>query len=148
MNLQNLNIPGAGKNDGGGAMQTWKQMMVGAGVLAFSSLALGTELTIHLNGSQPISRQTIQYQCDEKGAAMGLPASGFPVEYLNGGGNSLAIVPVHGKSMIFANVSSGSGARYAASDYIWWDAAGRSVSFSSDSLAGKMQSVCHRVNAK
>jgi membrane-bound inhibitor of C-type lysozyme len=132
-----------------GTMQArWKQILVGAGALAFSSLALGTELTIHLNGSQPITRQTIQYQCDAKGAAMGLPATGFSVEYVNGGGNSLAIVPVHGVSMIFANVSSGSGARYAASDYIWWDAAGRSTSFSSDSLAGKMQSFCHRVNAK
>jgi membrane-bound inhibitor of C-type lysozyme len=125
----------------------WKQILVGAGALAFSSIALGTELTIHLNGSQPISRQTVQYQCDAKGAAMGLPATIFPVEYLNGGGNSLAIVPIHGASMIFANVNSGSGARYAASDYIWWDAAG-SVTISSDSLAGKTQSACHRVNAK
>jgi membrane-bound inhibitor of C-type lysozyme len=127
---------------------TWKQIMIGISVLAFSTLAPATELTIHLDGSQPISRQTIQYQCDAQGAAMGLPAAAFPVEYVNGGGNSLAILPVHGKSLIFANVSSGSGARYAASDYIWWDAAGRSTSFSSDSLAGNMRSECHRVDAK
>ena len=122
---------------------TWKQ--IGFGVLAWSALAQATELTIHLNGTQAISRQTINYQCDAQGAAMGLPAAVFPVEYINGAGNSLAIVPVHGMSMIFANVSAGSGARYAASDFIWWDAAGRSTTFSSDSLAGKMSSVCHRV---
>ena len=66
----------------------------------------------------------------------------FPVEYINGAGNSLAVVPIHGNSMIFANVMSGSGARYAAWQYIWWDAGG-SVTLYSDSMAGKMQSACH-----
>jgi membrane-bound inhibitor of C-type lysozyme len=126
----------------------WRRITIGMAALACSTPAPATELTIHLNSSQPISRQTIQYQCDAQGVAMGLPASAFPVEYVNGAGNSLAIVPVHGALLIFANVSSGSGARYAASDYIWWDAAGRSTSFSSDSIAGKMRSECHRVNGK
>ena len=75
---------------------------------------------------------------------MGLPAGVFSVEYLNGAGNSLAIVPVSGNSLIFANVVSGSGARYAAGQYIWWEAGG-GVTFSSDSIAGKMSSECHRV---
>ena len=125
-----------------------RQITIGIAALAFSTLAPATELTIHLNSPQPIARQTIQYQCDAQGVAMGLPESAFPVEYVNGGGNSLAILPVHGASLIFANVSSGSGARYAASDYIWWDAAGRSTSFSSDSISGKMRSECHRVQAQ
>jgi membrane-bound inhibitor of C-type lysozyme len=127
-------------------MQTkWKLMMIAA--LGSSTLAGATDLTIHLNGSQPLSRKTVQYQCDAKAAAMGLPAAAFPVEYINGAGNSLAIVPVHEMSLVFANVVSGSGARYAAGQYIWWDAAG-SVNFYSDSIAGKTQSACHRVNAK
>lgn len=79
---------------------------------------------------------------------MGLPAGTFSVEYLNGAGNSLAILPVNGTSLVFANIVSGSGAQYAARQYIWWDAAGRSVSFSSDSLAGKMRSECHRVDSR
>ena len=58
---------------------------------------------------------------------MGLPAGAFAVEYLNGAGNSLAILPVNGESIVFANIFSGSGARYAAKQFIWWDAAGRSV---------------------
>jgi membrane-bound inhibitor of C-type lysozyme len=127
---------------------TWKQIMAGVVVVACSAIGQATDFTIHLSGSQAMSRQTIQYQCDAQGAAMGLPKGTFPVEYINGGGNSLAIVPVHGMSMIFANVSSGSGARYAASDFIWWDAAGRTTTFSSDSLAGKMNSTCARVAAK
>ena len=114
--------------------------------LGFSTLAGATDVTIHLNGTQPVTRQTVQYQCDAQGVAMGLPPNAFPVEYINGAGNSLAVVSVHGVSLIFANVSSGSGARYAAGQYIWWDAAG-SVNFYSDSLAGKTQSACHRVHA-
>jgi membrane-bound inhibitor of C-type lysozyme len=123
----------------------WKLIMLAA--LGVSAMAGATELTIHLNGSQPLSRKTVQYECDAQGAAMGLPAGAFPVEYINGSGNSLVIVPVHEMSLVFANVTSGSGARYAAGQYIWWDAAG-GVNFYSDSLAGKMQSACHRVNAK
>jgi len=105
------------------------------------------ELTIHLPGSEPISHRIIQYQCDSDGVTMGLPATAFTVEYINGGGNSLAVLPMSGKSLIFANVASGSEARYAAQHYIWWEAAGRTVSLSSDSPAGKMQSTCHRMRA-
>jgi membrane-bound inhibitor of C-type lysozyme len=122
----------------------WNLLMVAA--LGWGTLAGATDLTIHLSGSQPLSRKNVQYQCDAQAAATGLPATAFQVEYINGGGNSLVIVPVHGTSLIFTNVSSASGARYAAGQYIWWDAAG-SVSFYSDSLAGKSQSTCHRVGA-
>jgi membrane-bound inhibitor of C-type lysozyme len=110
-----------------------------------TALAGATDLTIHLSGSQAVSRKTVQYQCDAKAAAIGLPATAFPVEYINGGGNSLAVVPIHGTSLIFANVMSGSGARYAAGPYIWWEAGG-SVTLYSDSMAGKMQSACHPAN--
>jgi membrane-bound inhibitor of C-type lysozyme len=123
----------------------WKQVVIGAGFLSCSALAGATDLTIHLNGSQPITRNTVKVQCDAQGNKMGLPAGVFSVEYLNGAGNSLAVVPVGGNSLIFANVFAGSGARYAAKEYVWWDAAGRGITFSSDSLAGKMSSTCHRV---
>jgi membrane-bound inhibitor of C-type lysozyme len=123
----------------------WNLLMIAA--LGWSTLAGATDLTIHLTGSQPLSRKTVQYQCDGQAAASGLPATAFPVEYINGAGNSLVIVPVQGASLIFTNVSSASGARYAAGQYIWWDAAG-SVNFYSDSLAGKTQSACHRLNAR
>jgi membrane-bound inhibitor of C-type lysozyme len=117
-------------------------------VVAACGCASATDLTLHLKGSGTISRITAQYQCDAEGVKMGLPAGVFSVEYINGAGNSLAILPLGGKSVIFANVMSGSGARYAAQQFIWWDAAGRSVSLSSDSLAGKMRSECHRVKAE
>ena len=123
---------------------TWKRVLTGAGVLVWSGLAGATELTIHLNGSQPVTPTAVKYQCDVHGVTMGLPAGVFSVQYLNGAGNSLVVVPVGGSSLIFANVVAGSGARYAAGQYIWWEAGG-GVTFSSDSIAGKMSSTCHRV---
>ena len=125
-----------------------RKMVTATGLLAACATASATDVTLHLKGSQAVSRSTVQYECDAEGAKMGLPAGAFAVEYLNGAGNSLAILPVNGESIVFANIFSGSGARYAAKQFIWWDAAGRSVSFSSDSLAGKMRSECHRVNSK
>jgi membrane-bound inhibitor of C-type lysozyme len=89
----------------------WMQIILGAGALSYCAVAAAeaTDLTIHLKGSQPVSRKTVQYQCDAQGAKMGLPAGAFPVEYINGAGNSLAIVPIGGNSLIFANVISGFG---------------------------------------
>jgi membrane-bound inhibitor of C-type lysozyme len=121
------------------------QVLIVVVALSCSAFAGASDLTIRLNGSQPISRKTVKYKCDAQGGKMGLPAGVFSVEYINGGGNSLAVVPVGGNSLIFANVVSGSGARYAAGEFIWWDAAGRGTTFSSDSIAGKMSSECHRV---
>ena len=64
------------------------------------------------------------YQCDAKAVSFGVPEKPFEVEYIDGGGNSLAVVPVKGQSLIFANVVSADGARYAARTYIWWEARG------------------------
>ena len=127
-------------------MMDWKQMLLGAAVLGSSTVASATDLTLHLKGTQPVTQKTVQYQCDAQGTTMGLPSGTFSVDYVNGAGNSLVIVPINGNSMIFANVMSGSGARYAAAQYIWWDAQG-AVTLYSDSLSGKMQSTCHRRSA-
>jgi len=107
-----------------------------------------TDLTIHLSGSEPITRRARTYQCDAEGVKLGLPAEPFSVEYIDGAGNSLAILPISGKSLIFANVMSASGARYAAGSYIWWEAGSRGTTLYSDSLAGKDQSACQPRDAK
>lgn len=122
-----------------------KILVIALASIGFFDKAQATDLTVHLTGTEPLSRQLVRYQCDATGTKMGLPSGPFSVEYINGGGNSLAILPLSGKSVIFANVLSGSGARYAAQQYIWWEAAGRSITLSSDSLSGKMQSTCQRV---
>ncbi|CAN5703072.1 hypothetical protein BH10ACI4_BH10ACI4_08160 [soil metagenome] len=127
-------------------MKNFLLCMLAVTALPFSGVAAeATDLTIHLNGSATISQTEIRYRCDAQGVKLGLPSGIFTVRYINGGGNSLAVVPVNSVSLIFANVTSGSGARYAAGPLIWWDAAGRSVTLSSDSLAGKSNSTCQRV---
>ena len=117
------------------------------GSLGIAAISKATDLTIHLNGNAPISRKSVRYQCDASGTKIGVPSGAFSVEYVNGGGNSLTIVPIGGNSLIFSNVVSGSGARYTARQYTWWEAGGE-VTLSSDTLAGKMQSTCKTVTGK
>lgn len=113
-----------------------------------SALVLSaTDLTIHLPDSPEIARKTVTYSCDASGKAIGVSSSPFSVEYINGGGNSLAVVPISGHSLIFSNVSSGSGARYVAQQYTWWEAKGVATLYS-DALSGKLQSSCRPAGAK
>jgi membrane-bound inhibitor of C-type lysozyme len=123
--------------------QLIKYILVGGMLSLYAAGAAADDLTISV--SSPVSRHAVKFQCDQYAGALGLPAGPFVVEYLNGGGNSLAVLPIGGHSLIFAGVTSGSGARYAASRYIWWDAGSRGVHLHSDSLAGKSQSSCHRL---
>ncbi|HEY3456603.1 MAG TPA: MliC family protein [Bryobacteraceae bacterium] len=110
--------------------------------------AMAAELTLQLAGNDPIVQHTRTYRCDSHAAAIGLPSGNFEVQYVNGAGNSLAVLPINGKSLIFSNVISGSGARYAARQYIWWEAGIRGVTLYSDSLAGKNQTACQEVKQK
>ena len=114
-------------------------MKVFASLLAISAYA--DDITIHLPKTTSITKKTVQYQCDAQAAKIGLPSGPFAVDYINGGGNSLAVVPISGNSLIFSNVMAASGARYAAQQFIWWEAHG-TVTLYSDGLGGKMQSAC------
>ena len=111
------------------------------------SILTGTDLTIHLPDAAPVRRQAVLYQCDAHGSEIGVPDSPFAVEYITGGGNSLAVVPISGNSLIFSGVSSASGARYQTQQYTWWEAK-NSATLRSDSLTGKLQTSCHPVPHK
>lgn len=115
--------------------------------LTDSPLAPATDVVITLPGSKLVSRKVVRYSCDANASKIGLPAVPFDVEYINGSGNNLATVPVLGGLLIFANVPSASGARYAAQHYIWWDAKG-SATLYLDCPARKEQSVCRPVTRK
>ena len=108
--------------------------------IAAAFTASAADITVRI--SQPVSKNVVQYRCDANAAKLGLPTAAFPVEYINGGGNSLAVLPIAGQPLIFAGVNAGSGARYAAQNYVWWEAAGRGVSLRSESLG---ESVCQRI---
>lgn len=118
-------------------------MMVVVVLLGGAASASATDLVIRLPDNPSISRRMVSYTCDAGGVKIGVPSGLFPVEYVNGGGNSLVTVPVSGNLLIFSNVFAGSGARYVAQQYTWWEAKG-AVTLTSDSLTGKLQSSCHR----
>jgi membrane-bound inhibitor of C-type lysozyme len=97
-----------------------KRIKLMLGLLGSVWTLSASDLTIHLPDTLAITRQTVTYQCDATGSTIGVPAGQFKEEYINGGGNSLVVVPILGNSLIFSNVSSGSGARCTAQQYTWW----------------------------
>jgi membrane-bound inhibitor of C-type lysozyme len=130
------------------APKSWNVIWCGLlslGLISPTPRAIASDLTIHMANSSSYTHKVGKYQCDSTGVELGLPPGPFTVEYINGGGNSLAVLPIANHSLIFAGVVSGSGARYAAQQYIWWEAAGRSISLTSDSLDGKKQAFCQPV---
>jgi membrane-bound inhibitor of C-type lysozyme len=119
------------------------RILTGVCVLSLSALAGASELSI--KGAGKFERKTVKYSCDANAAKMGLPAGAFEVEYLNETTNHLAVVPVKGKPMIFVTVPSGSGAKYAAQEFVWWEAGGRGTTFQSDFPGPKASSECKTV---
>ncbi|MDW5267171.1 MULTISPECIES: MliC family protein [Acidobacteriaceae] len=122
-------------------------MAVIAGVMliaATGASAAAENLSVQLPGV-PVTRIQASFECGADGVALGLPAGPFTVEYLNAGKNHLAILPVHGQALIFSNVISGSGARYAAGRYIWWDAGAHGVTLYAEGVDGHPKAECHLV---
>ncbi len=68
-------------------------------------------IEIEVEDAGPNARTTARYDCG---------GETIEVEYINVEPDHLAIVPVEGRPRIFAMVMSGSGARYASGQYIWW----------------------------
>jgi membrane-bound inhibitor of C-type lysozyme len=77
--------------------------------IAFAADAPHIVVTVENGG--PNMRTTAHYDCG---------GNAVEVEYINVEPDHLAIVPVEGRKRVFALVLSGSGARYASGQYIWW----------------------------
>jgi membrane-bound inhibitor of C-type lysozyme len=104
------------------------------------AIAGAADLTIPLSG--PVSQKKVKLQCDEHAKSLGLPATPFVVTYLNGDGNSLAVLPINGHPLIFSGVISADGSRYAAQRFIWWDVGSRGIHLYADSGQFKEQTAC------
>ena len=117
-----------------------------AAAVVLTLQAQSSDLHMQLQGHESFSRKKISYECDGNAAALGLPTKTFQVEYIHGAGNSLAILPIAGRSLIFAGILSGSGARYAADRFIWSDGGSRGAFLSSDLLNNQEQSLCHAIS--
>jgi membrane-bound inhibitor of C-type lysozyme len=73
--------------------------------------AVETSMQIVLELQGNAQRDLKAYQCEG--------AEPFDVEYVNAAPIFLAFVPVAGEKLIFVNVMSASGARYASGQYEW-----------------------------
>jgi len=112
---------------------------------ALAAPTRATDLTLHLNNSGPVKTLTARFTCDQAGASIGLPAGTFTVQYVTTGDTSLAILPVKGQDLVFAQVISANGGRYVTGRLTWWDA--REPVFILDADAKQpTQSKCKRVN--
>lgn len=78
---------------------------------ATTSAAMASTVMLELPGSAPVERNTVSYTCGDQTVK---------VEYINAGDNSLAVLALGDRTIVAATVLSGSGARYAGQQYIWW----------------------------
>jgi membrane-bound inhibitor of C-type lysozyme len=83
-------------------------------LLALAAPAAAVETTLQLVLELPgnAERNVVRYECD------GLEP--FAVDYVNASPTFLAIVPIEGERLLFANVIAASGARYVTGQYEWW----------------------------
>lgn len=80
--------------------------------LLYAAPAGAGDLTLPLPAGVAATRIAVRYQCEGLGP--------FQVDYLSAGAVSLALMTLDGQAQAFAQVLSGSGARYASGPYVWW----------------------------
>jgi membrane-bound inhibitor of C-type lysozyme len=86
-------------------------------LLSFAAPAAAqTSFTLGLSIAGDAERKVVAYDCTPTDGE----ATSMQVEYINAAPNFLAILPLPEGAMILATVISGSGARYAAGQYVWW----------------------------
>lgn len=88
------------------------KLSLAIGLLVAATAAQADQLNLNLPGGSSAERNTVSYSCDG--------GRGVKAEYINAGSNSLAIVHFNGQPIVMVSVLSGSGARYAGQQYVWW----------------------------
>lgn len=84
-----------------------------AAIGTIGAIGSASAAPLHLTDIQTKNRQTQQYTC----------ATGkiLHVTYWNtANGQSFALLPVDGKTLLFVNTLSASGVKYQAGSYTWW----------------------------
>lgn len=78
---------------------------------AATSAAMASTVTLELPGDAKVDRNSVDYKCGDQAVK---------VEYINAGNNSLAVLTRGDLTIVAVTVLSGSGARYAGQQYVWW----------------------------
>lgn len=88
------------------------RLFLAAMVLASAvGTASATNVTLELPGDAKVERQSVAYKCGDRDVK---------AEYINAGSNSLVVLGLDDETVIAVTVLSGSGARYAGQQYVWW----------------------------
>lgn len=78
---------------------------------AATGVASASTVTLELPGDAPVERNAVTYKCGDQS---------MKAEYINTAGNSLAVLGLADETIVTVNVLSGSGAKYAGQQYVWW----------------------------
>lgn len=78
---------------------------------AATSAAMASTVTLELPGSAPVERNSVSYKCGDQAVK---------AEYVNAGDNSLVVLTLGDQTVVAVTVLSGSGAKYAGQQYVWW----------------------------
>lgn len=78
---------------------------------AAANTATASTVTLELPGSASVERKSVSYKCGDEVVK---------AEYINAGGNSLVVLTINDQTVVAVTVLSGSGARYAGQQYVWW----------------------------
>ena len=73
-----------------------------------------SSLLITLNTTGDFERKTVNYGCQGDFEQLA-------VDYINAAPNYLAMIPLDGSTLLFNTVLAGSGAKYVAGKYVWWN---------------------------
>ncbi|WP_239025130.1 META domain-containing protein [Rhodoligotrophos defluvii] len=83
----------------------------GKPVIRLAGLQRGASISFAVPGAETVDSQTVTYGCG--------PAD-VEVTYLTAGPVSLALLTMKDEFVVASSVLSGSGAKYAGAQYIWW----------------------------
>lgn len=78
---------------------------------AATSAAMASTVTLELPGNAPVESKSVSYKCGDEAVK---------AEYVNAGDNSLVVLTLDDQTVVAVTVLSGSGAKYAGQQYVWW----------------------------
>ena len=80
-------------------------------IAAATNAAMASTVTLELPGGAPVERNSVNYKCGDQAVK---------AEYINAGDNSLVVLTLGDRTVVAVTVLSGSGAKYAGQQYVWW----------------------------
>lgn len=78
---------------------------------AATNATMASTVTLDLPGDAPVERNVVGYECGDQSVK---------AEYINAGDNALVVLTLGDRTVVAVTVLSGSGARYAGQNYVWW----------------------------